>query len=631
MEDTDRAAAGDGLPPRPSVGRRFVGSAETYPIPYLALGGLLVGLALEFAYHRPDLGSLAWLLTVVLGGIPLVAATVRRLLRREFASDIIASVAILAAIALDQPFAGVIIVLMQSGGEAIEQFAHRHATASLERLTQRAPRWAFRYRGSELDRIPVEEVRPGDRLAVRSGDVIPVDGRIAGPSALLDESAVTGEPLPRTKGSGATALSGTVNVGAAFDLEAIRPSRESQYARIVDLVRTAQTRKPAIQRLADRYATWFTPTTLVIALLAGIFDHDPVTGLAVLVVATPCPLILATPIAVLRGMDRASADGVIAKSGAALEEMSRAQVVLFDKTGTLTAGQPEVERVVAFGEWPEAEVLRVAGALERFSSHPIAQAVLRRAGALAPLGAAQPREFPGSGISGSVDGHPVVVGSSGLCAGFAGRPLTAEMQAVASAGPTQGRLIAFVVRDGVPIGALLFADPVRPEVPGLAGTLRALGVAHVGLLTGDNRGNAEEVAEVAGITEVEAELLPEQKVARVGEFRRKYGSTIMVGDGINDAAALATASVGIAMGARGAGVTSEAADVVLLVDDLGRVADGVRLGQRMMRIARQGILVGLGTSLVLMGIASFGLIPPAEGAIVQEALDAAVILNALRV
>ncbi len=634
---TDPRSDGSGgegdLPAVPdlSAARRWGRWAVRYPLPFLALAGLIVGAYLSFGLHRPQPAAYVWLGTLVVGGSPLVFATARRLWHRQFASDVIATLAILAAIGLDQAFAGVIIVLMQSGGEAIEDYAFHRASASLERLTRRAPRWAYRYDGDEVTRVPVDAVAPGDRLAVRAGDILPVDGTIASATAVVDDSAVTGEPLPKTLRSGASVLSGSANVGPPFDLLAVRPSRESQYSRIVELVRTAQTRKPNIQRLADRYAVWFTPTTVVLAAIASLATHSPLTGLAVLVVATPCPLILATPIAVVRAINRASDRGVVAKSGSAMEELGRAKAVLFDKTGTLTSGQPEVDRVVPFGPNDPAEVVRLAAALERYSSHPLSAAIARCAQGIRLPAVANVHEFPGAGVAGTIEGRRVVVGSRTLCVSVAGRTLDAEREAVQRSGAVSGRLVSYLLVDGSPAGALLFADPLRPEVVGLAGRLTALGVQHLGLLTGDSRENAEDVARQAGIPNVDAELLPEAKVERVGEVRRRFGSTVMVGDGINDAAALASASVGVAMGAHGSGISAEAADVVLLVDDVGRVADGISLGQGMLRIARQGILFGLGTSLVLMGIASFGFIAPAVGAVIQEVLDVVVIFNALRV
>jgi heavy metal translocating P-type ATPase len=613
--------------------RQLGAAVRNYPIPFVALAGLIAGGVLFLSGAPPKLGNYVWLATLLVGGIPLVIATVRRLLGGRFAADVIAAIAIAAAIALDQAFAGVIIVLMQSGGEALEHYAFRRASSSLEGLLARAPRVARRWEDGSIREIPVEGVRVGDRLSIRAGDIVPVDGAIASERASIDTSPVTGEPLPRSLGTGDEVLSGSVNVGPAFDLVARRPAGESQYARIVDLVRNAQERKPAVQRLADRYATWFTPATLVLAGWAWFYTHTPVAALAVLVVATPCPLILATPIAVIGAIDRASERGLVVKSGGAIEQLGESRAVLFDKTGTITSGRPEVERVVAFSGADGVTVLRDAGALELLSSHPLAASVVREAkarGVDLPL-VADPHEFPGAGIAGTVDGHRVVVGSFNLCSSEAGRPLDVERAELARGGPLTGRLEAYVLVDGRPAGALVFADRLRPEAKGLAERLRSLGVRHVAMVTGDHAANAAAIAQEAGIPVVDADLLPEQKVARVGEARRNYGTAVMVGDGINDAAALAAASVGVAMGAGGAGISAEAADVVVLVDDVSRVADGIALGQRMLRVARQGILFGLGSSIVLMALASFGTIPPALGAVLQEVIDVAVIVNALRV
>lgn len=604
-----------------------------YPIPFLALAGLAAGLLLSFVGPYAWLTRWVWLATLLLGGIPLVVGTVRRLVGGRFASDVIAALAIVAAIALDQAFAGVIIVLMQSGGEALENYAFHRANASLEGLLARAPRTARRRIAGGIEEISVDSVRPGDLLSVRTGDILPVDGKLDSPRANVDEAAVTGEPMPRSCVQGDALLSGTVNSGEPFDLRASRTAGESQYARIVELVRTAQTRKPAIQRLADRYAVWFTPATLVLALWAWYYAHSAVVALAVLVVATPCPLILATPIAVLGAMDRASERGLVVKSGGAIEQLGQAKAVLFDKTGTITAGRPDVERVVPFGSRSSAEILRLAAAIELLSSHPLAASVVREGRRESPQlpSVTDPHEFPGAGIAATVEGHRVLVGSRSLCGAEAGRPLDAERRRLEATGPLTGRLEAYVLVDREVAGAIVFADRLRPETVGLLERLRALGIRHLGMLTGDHRDNANAIAKEAGLESVDAELLPEQKVERVGDARRRYGTVVMVGDGINDAAALAAASVGVALGSGAAGVSAEAADVVVLVDDVGRLADGVELGQRMLRIAQQGIVFGLGASIVLMVLASFGTIPPAVGALLQEAIDGAVIFNALRV
>jgi heavy metal translocating P-type ATPase len=616
-----------------SVALRLGRAVLSYPIPLGAAAGLALGGSLLYLASAPVLGKWVWFATLVAGGIPLVVATVRRILSGRLASDVIASMAIVGAIVLDQAFAGVVIVLMQSGGEALERYAFHRATSSLEELLRRAPRTAWRRRGDRVEEVPVSTVVPGDVVTVRAGDLVPVDGEVAGSAALLDESAVTGEPLPRRRPAGETVLSGTANVGDAFDLRAVRPSRESQYERMVELVRRAQDRKPEIQRVADRFAVWFTPITVIVAVLAALVNHSAVAALAVLVVATPCPLILATPVAIVASIDRAADQGLLAKSGAAMEEMGRTRAVLFDKTGTLTVGRPELEAIVPFADGPVDDLLRRAAGLEQLSSHPIAQAVVREArgrGLVLPR-VENPREFPGEGLAGTIEGRRVVVGSPALVTAESRQSLEREQAVLATVVPLEGHLVAFVAADQVPLGALVFADRLRPEAEGLGPRLKQLGVRHVGLVTGDTRSNAEEVGRRAGVDSVDAELLPEMKVARVGEIRRAFGSTMMVGDGINDAAALAAASTGVAMGAHGAGISAEAADAVLLVDDLNRVVDGIALGQRMLRTVRQGIWFGLGASVVLMGFASVGLIAPAVGAVLQEGIDAAVIVNALRV
>lgn len=605
-----------------------------YPLPFLAIAGLIVGASLTYLFHQSGVGRWVWLGTLVVGGLPLVYQTVRRIFRGEFASDIIAMLAIVGALALDQAFAGVIIVLMQSSGEAMDSYAFHRASASLRQLLKRAPRRARRRSGDVVDDIPVDQVAVGDRLVVLTGDMLPVDGEVSSSEALIDESAVTGEPLPHRRPAGDHVLSGSINVGPPFDLRADRRSGESTYSRIVELVRTAQARKPPLQRLADRFAVWFTPLALAVAAAGWALTQTPVTALAVLVVATPCPLIIATPIAVIGAVNRAAEMGLVVKSGGAIEEIGRARVVAFDKTGTLTAGRPEVQEVAVLDSaWSRAEVLRVAAALEQLSSHPLAAATVREA-RKAAVTLPTPRdvvETGGAGIEGVVDGHRVFVGSSTLIRRRWGRDLRPEGNRLPARREVEGWLVAFVMVDGSPVGAILYADPIRPGVPAMVDRLQALGVQHVVLLSGDSSANAATIARAAHISEFSGDLLPEGKVERIREYRERVGSTVMVGDGINDAAALASASVGIAMGARGVGISVEAADIVLLVDDVTRVPDGIALGQRMVAVARQGIYFGLGASVVLMIIAAGGFVLPAVGALLQEVIDVLVILNALRV
>ncbi|MFI5038283.1 MAG: heavy metal translocating P-type ATPase, partial [Solirubrobacterales bacterium] len=479
---------------------------------------------------------------------------------------------------------------------------------------RRAPHVARRRRGESVEEIPAEQVAVGDLLVIPTGDVLPVDGTVSDREALIDDATITGEPLPSRHGIGEVLLSGSINVGPPFELQAIRRSTESQYAQIVELVRSAQERKPPIQRLADRYALWFTPLALAVALLGWFLTADPDVALAVLVVATPCPLIIATPVAVIGAVNRAADRGLVVKSGGAIEEIGRSRVVIFDKTGTITSGRPEVERVILLGKRFDVEqLLLLAASLEQRSSHPLAGAIVRRARSVnrpVPV-AAEVEEIPGAGVGGIADGHRVVVGQSSLVRARLGIGAESEGTGRIPPSETRGRMLSYIAVDGEIAGAILFADRLRPGVPEMVSRLGELGVERVTMLTGDSRANAEEIAQAAGIPEYHAELSPQAKVAQVDLYRRQYGSALMVGDGVNDAAALAAASVGIAMGARGAGISAEAADVVLLVDDVTRVPEGIVLGQRMVRIARQGIIFGLGASFVLMAIAASGHILPA--------------------
>ncbi len=606
---------------------------RSYPIPVVAGIGLALGSVFTWGFGNADLGGNVWLLTLAVGGIPIVIRTAIGMLRRRFAADVIAMLAIAAALIFDEGFAGTVIVLMQSGGEALEDYGFGRASSALHALMARAPRNATRLADGSTTVISVDEVKPGDVLLVKTGELVPVDGSVLSPEAEVDESALTGEPLPRHKDEGESLMSGSVNTGGAIEMKATRASGESQYSKIVRLVEEAQKEKPHIERLADRYAVWFTPLTLAVATIGVFVTSDLHTLLSVLVVATPCPLILATPIAVISGVNRAAADGIIVKSGAALEQVASTKVMVFDKTGTLTFGIPAVESVTTLGDLGQDEVLLRAAAVEQMSSHPVATSLAamgrEKFGNLpAPENF---RESPSRGVEGDVNGTHVVVGLKKFCEERTGVSFPADRDMRLNDFAAHGRLVTFVAVDGKPSGLIAFTDQVRPGVQYMVGRLRDLGVKEIVMLTGDNRENAEVVARQTGITSYEADLLPGEKVEKVTMLRKSFGTTGMVGDGINDAPALAAATIGIAMGAKGTGISAEAADMVLLVDDVTRVPEAMVTGRRMDSVARQGINFGLGASLVLMGIATFGFIEPALGAMLQEVIDVSVILNALRV
>jgi heavy metal translocating P-type ATPase len=472
----------------------------------------------------------------------------------------------------------------------------------------------------------VEDVQIDDELLVRPGEMIPCDGLITRGRSHIDTSRLTGEPLPIEVESGNRVLSGSLNVEGPLIVRATALSRESQYARIVELVRSAQASKAPLQRLADRYAIWFTPLTLAVCAVTWLLSGDATRALAVLVVATPCPLILATPIAIIGGINRAASRQIIVRTGGALEALDAVRAAVFDKTGTLTIGRPAVSRVSAVAPHNAGSVLRLAGAVEQHSGYSLARSVVDAAAA---EGARLPApsdvvEDAGRGITANVAGHSVSVGA---------REYILERTALADVPEHLGdgaALRAYVAVDGALAGTIEFADQVRADAVDVLADLRHLGLQHILLLSGDHEPNVRKVADAVGISEASGDLLPAEKVARVAEWSARAGGIMMVGDGTNDAPALSRADVGVALAGHGGGITAEAADVVLLVDDLGRVSEAIRISRRTMRIARQSIWVGLTLSGVAMAFATAGFIPPVLGALLQEGIDVAVILNALR-
>ena len=590
-----------------------------YPLAALAAVGLATGLV-----ARPfsaGVSRAAFAASTVAVGLPLVARVVARLFRGKLYADVIAALAIVGSLLLGEYLAGAVVVLMQSGGEALEDYGLRRAQRSLENLLRRAPSVAHVVSDGTVVDQPARDVAVGAVVLVRTGDIIPADGVVTEGEGAVDESALTGEPVPLPKRPGDRVYSGTISLAGQFRLRTARPAAESRYERIVRMVQNAQGERAPINRLANRYAPYFTAIALAIAGLALVWQRDATAALAVLVVATPCPLIIATPIAVLSAVDRAAAMNVIVKSGAAIERAADVRTVVFDKTGTLTVGEPRLVAVEPLrGDAPhEDELLAAAAAIELLSTHGMAAAVVNaaRARGLALVPAEAYREQPGAGAEGNVGGRRYAVGS----AAFVGVAGTEAVE--------PGAALAWIARDGLPVARLRFRDELRPEAPNLVRRLREEGIERQVMMTGDAPAVAEAIASQAGVGEVHARLLPEEKLALLGELEAA-APTMMVGDGINDAPALAAADVGVAMGGHGAGIATDAADVVITVENVERVADVVAIGKRMVHVARQGILGGMGASIVLMLIASAGFIPPAAGAVLQELVDLATILNALR-
>jgi heavy metal translocating P-type ATPase len=596
----------------------------TRALPPLVAAAIIAGAVAHLA-GAPVAGDAVWAVALVAVLVPLTVGVGRSLRAGDVGVDAIALLAIAAALALGQFLAGAVVALMLSGGNALEAAAARRARRELTALLERAPRIAHRRSASGVEEVGVETVVPGDLVLVRAGEVVPVDGVVAEGQAVLDESALTGEPLPVRRAAGAPVRSGTTNAGEAFDLRATRPASESAYAAIVRLVRDAEAERAPFVRMADRYAAFLLPVTVVIAGLAWALTGDPVRALAVLVVATPCPLILAAPIALVCGVSRAARAGVVVKGAGAIEQLGRARTVLLDKTGTLTLGAPAVERIITLDGTDADELLRLAASVDQLSAHVVAEALVHDAEGrgLVLSQARAVHEQPGDGIEGAVDGRHVTVGSA------------AFLRAHGIAAPSNhaaGRAVVQVGIDGAPAGMVVLADRPRPDAAAAVAAIRAAGARRVAMVTGDDRETTEAVAECVGVDEVYADQGPGDKLAVVQKLRADPSSrpVVMVGDGVNDAPALAAADVGIAMAALGATVSTEAANVVITVDRIDRVATALQVGRRSLAIARQSVLVGMGLSLVAMAAAALGYIPPVAGALLQEGIDVAVILNALR-
>lgn len=597
----------------------------------LPAAGIVLGFAMRFA------GSESWANWVWAGLtvpvlIALLVEIVLTLRRGEVGLDIVAALSMTAALVFGEELAAVVVALMYAGGQHLEGFAERHARREMTALLARVPRTTLRHRDGRLDEIGIETVEVNDRLLVRQGDVVPVDGTVAGGLAVLDQSALTGESVPVQRKVGEAVMSGSTSVGDAFDLLASRRAAESTYAGIVRLVEAAQRSKAPMSRLADRFALVFLGVTIAIAGGAWAWTHDPIRAVAVLVVATPCPLILAVPVAIVSGLSRAAKQGILIKGGKALETMARIRALVIDKTGTLTDGRAKVVAVHAAPGFTENEVIRIAASLDQASKHIIAQTVVSEARKrnLVLSVPTQVIETPGEGIRGEVAGRCVVVGGVHFVSSQLAAATSPAGQAQSGPIIAPGAVIIAAAIDGRPAGRIVLADELRGGIERLLRKLRALGIERIVLATGDRRDVADAVSAGLSIDAVRAELTPDQKVLVVLS-ERKAGPVMMVGDGVNDAPALAAADIGLAMGARGAAASAEAADVVLLVDHLDRIVPAIEIARRAKFIALESVYVGIGLSTIGMIAAAVGYLTPIQGALLQEVIDVAVILNSLRV
>lgn len=590
----------------------------------IALTGLVIGGVLWWRGADPGWAWTFATLPVLLALLVQIAGSLRR---GDVGLDIVAALSMSAALLFGEALAGNVVALMYAGGQLLEAYAQGRARREMSALLGRVAFTAMRYRDGGLEEVPTAAVRQGDRLLIRTGDVLPVDGHVAEGVAVLDLSALTGESLPRTLERGMDALSGATLVGAPFDLIASRPAAESTYAGIVRLVEQAQASKAPMARLADRYAIGFLVLTLVIAGAAWLASGDPVRALAVLVVATPCPLILAVPVAIISGISKSARSGALVKDGGVLEALARIRIAVLDKTGTVTQGRPTIIGIRTVNGFMQDEVLALAASLDQASAHVVATSLIKAA-AEAGLTLPPPTEIsetPGKGIEGKVGSRRVAIGGGS----YVGRRSTGGDADTLAADAPPGTLMVAVAADGVLAGVILLQDQLRDDARATLETLRGAGIERIVLASGDVGEIARAVGASLGVDAVLGDLTPEGKVAVI-RAEAQAGPVMMVGDGVNDAPALAAATVGVAMGARGAAASSEAAGVVLLVDALEPLAKAIASARRTRTIALQSVFVGLGLSVVGMIVAAFGHLPPVQGALFQEAIDIVVILNALR-
>jgi heavy metal translocating P-type ATPase len=576
----------------------------------LALTG--AGAAVPWIFSGYALAIAAW----------QAVGMVRDILRGHWGLDILAVTAIVATVLVGEYVAALLVVLMLTGGEALEDYANRRAKRELDALLTRAPQLAHRMEGDEIVEIRADEVRPGDVLLVRPSEIVPVDATLRSAEAAVDESSITGESVPVEKVAGDAVLSGSVNGQVAVEVVATATAADSQYQQIVALVTEAAASKAPVVRLADRYAVPFTVFSLALAGVAWWISGDPVRFAEVLVLATPCPLLIAAPVAFIGGMSRAARNGVIVKGGGVLEQLSSARTAVFDKTGTLTYGTPTLVAIRPENGFGEDELLTAVASAEQYSSHVLAISIIAAAHDRGlHLGEAEwAREAATNGVQARVGGREVVVGKFRFVAEHA--PDAARTPIA------PGELAVYVAIDGRFAGALLASDRLRDNARATLERLDALGVHQTMMLTGDAQATADHIAAELGITRVRADCLPGDKVQEVAGIAER--PVIMVGDGVNDAPVLAAADVGIAMGAKGATAASESASAVILVDDISRTAKAVEIGRDTVRIALQSIWLGIIVSVALMIVAAFGVIPATVGALLQEVVDLATILAALR-
>jgi heavy metal translocating P-type ATPase len=605
--------------------KKFVRFVRAYKLFSFALISSTVALGLNLGGLDTATNWLLGVLAVVVL-LPLLYGMVQDIRDGTYGVDILAATAIGTAVIMQEYWTAAVIILMLTGGEALEQYAGHRAKTELEALLHRAPQKAHVLRGRKEVDIKASEVTKGDKLIIRPGELVPVDAIILEGSADFDEASLTGESLPQAKNVGDEILSGSVNIDGAITVRALRLAAESQYEQIVKLVKDATNSRAPFVRLADHYAIPFTIIAFAIGIGAWVISGDSLRFLQVLVVATPCPLILAAPIAIISGMSRAAKHGIIIKNGGALEKLAQAKTVAFDKTGTLTRGELVVDSVKTFNKFSAKDILSLAAALEQNSNHIVAQAVVTKAktSKISMPKAKHVKEFAGLGLAAHVSGKDVLIGreqfmkDQSIIFPKSFTPNIAKQTA------------AFVAVNGQLAGLITFTDEIRPESKSTIARLKQAGVKHILMVTGDNKKTAQAVGKVLGINDVASGALPADKLHLLTNLPKNQHPTVFVGDGINDAPVLTAADVGIALGAKGATAAAESADIVIMLDDVERVAVSREVAKRTFFIAKQSILVGISLSIILMFVFATGIFKPIYGALAQEVIDIIVIFNALR-
>ena len=579
----------------------------------------LVALILEFGFHQSQWAF--WLVSII-GGIMTISmliGMIQTLRSGKYGVDILAITAIVATLLVGDYWASLVVLIMLTGGDSLEDYASHQASRELRSLLDNSPQVAHRVTGETIDDLAVEDVQVGELILVKPGELVPVDGRVVAGESFVDESSLTGESKPIEKKANDELMSGSINGDAALRFKVTKAAKDSQYQTLVKLVKESEAQPAHFVRLADRYAVPFTLIAYVIGGVAWFVSKDPVRFAEVLVVASPCPLILAAPVALVAGMSRSSRNGIVVKTGTTIEKLARAKSVAFDKTGTLTEGKLSVDTIHPTSkDYSKEALIAYAASGEQESSHILARSLVAYAKdkkmTLYPV--SELEEVTGQGIQAIVEGKKIRVGK----ATFAGSAVSLSKEKTA----------VFVSIEGESIGYITFTDVVRKESADTIKALTELGIKKTIMLTGDHQVIADQIAREVGITEVHAECLPKEKISVIKTLSEADRPGIMVGDGVNDAPALAVADIGIAMGAQGSTAASESADAVILKDDLSRVSEAVRLSQDTMRIARQSVLIGIVICVVLMLIASTGVIPALLGAALQEVIDTVSILSALR-